>query len=73
MPRSARPEHADLALDDVERLVFLVVDVHGRGCAASVGELDLRQAAVGVVAGGFDGYVAAEPPDGGTAAWAATA
>src|SRR5438128_4877873 len=61
-PLSVR-EDGDLAFEDVEGLVLLVVDVKRRGGAARIVHLDLREAATGLCAARLDGDSAGLPPD----------
>ena len=60
-------EDGDLALEDVERLVLVVVQVQGRPAAARVVGLDLRKRVAGLGTACFDGDPAALPPDVGEA------
>src|SRR5947209_16243075 len=57
----------DLALEDVERLVLVVMEVEGRPAAARVIGLDLRERVAGLGAVDLDGDAAALPPDVGGA------
>ena len=59
--------NGDLALEDVERLVLVVVQVQGRAAAARVVGLDLRERVARLGAGNLDGDAAALPPDVGEA------
>ena len=60
-------EHGDLALEDVERLVLVVMDVEGRPAAARVVDLELRERVAGLVGARLDGDSAGLPPDVGEA------
>jgi hypothetical protein len=60
-------EDGDLALEDVERLVLVVVQVQGRPAAAWVVGLDLRERVAGLGTTCFDGDATALPPDVGEA------
>ena len=57
----------DLALEDVERLVLVVVQVQGGPAAARVFGLDLGKRVVSLGTACFDGDPAALPPDVGEA------
>src|SRR6266566_2155506 len=60
-------EESELALEDVERLVLVVVDVQRGPAAARVVDLDLREGVAGLGAGDLDGDSAGLPPDIGEA------
>ena len=60
-------EGRELALEDVEGLVLVVVDVQGGSAAARVVDFDLREGVVGLGAGDLDGDSAGLPPDVGEA------
>ena len=63
----AADENRDLAVENVERLVVVVVDVHrSRGTARVVGD-ELGEATAGLVGAGLDGQAAGLPPDVGKA------
>jgi len=55
-------EERDLALEDVERLVLVMVDVQRRSTAARVVDLDLCERIVGFGAGDLDGDATGLPP-----------
>src|SRR2546428_12238241 len=63
----AADEHGDLALEDVERLVLVVMDVEGRPTAARVVDLELRERVAGLVRTRLYGDSAGLPPDVGEA------
>src|SRR5262249_19014826 len=60
-------EHGDLAFEDVEGLVLVVVDVEGWPAAAWVVDLELREGVAGLLGACFDGDAAGLPPDVGEA------
>src|SRR5437867_2997306 len=57
----------EVALEDVEGLVLVVVDVQRGPAAARVVDLDLREGVAGLGAGDLDGDPAGLPPDIGEA------
>ena len=63
----AADEDGDLALDDVERLVLVVVDMQRSGGAARVEVLDLRECVTGLGTARLDGHPAGLPPEVGEA------
>src|SRR5206468_1670554 len=60
-------EERELALEDVESLVLVVVNVQRGPAAARVVDLDLREGVAGLGAGDLDGDPAGLPPDIGEA------
>ena len=60
-------EERELALEDVERFVLVVVDVQRGSAAARVVDLDLREGVAGLGARDLDGDSAGLPPDVGEA------
>ena len=60
-------EERDLTVEDVERLVLIVMQVQGRPAAARVVDLDLRERVAGLGTACLDGEAAALPPDVGEA------